>query len=238
MKKIIPIIGLIIVIVAVIGIVLFVRGRSEPGLGEQRGEVSTREAGLSDAGSEQDGYETSGMPESEATESPERNSASSETELGYKSALQSVAIQTFEETVEAPNFKLNNLEGGELSLADLEGKLVLLNFWASWCGPCNIEKPSMEKLYQELKEEGLVIVGVNLREDKSTAEDFVEKHDISFPILLDKTGEISGMYGVRSIPTSYLIGRNGKALGGVLGAREWDEDKMVSTLKKLLEAGV
>jgi peroxiredoxin len=168
----------------------------------------------------------------------QRQDSAQETDLDYKSALQSIAIQTFDEKVEAPDFKLSNLEGEDLSLADLEGNMVLLNFWASWCGPCNIEKPSMEKLYQTLKDEGLIIVGVNLREDTSTAENFVEKHDISFPILLYKTGEVSGKYGVRSIPTSYIIGRDGNAIGGVLGAREWDKEEMVSTLKKLLEAGV
>jgi peroxiredoxin len=92
----------------------------------------------------------------------------------------------------------------------------------------------MVNLYSELKNEGLTIVGINLQENASTAKSFMEKHDIPYPVLLDKSGNVAGKYGVRGIPTTYIIDRSGKALGGVSGALEWDSEQIVSLFKDML----
>jgi peroxiredoxin len=159
-------------------------------------------------------------------------------DIDYRAVLTSVQLQTFEDEVQAPDFSLASLSGDDRSLESFRGSLVMLNFWASWCGPCAKEKPSMVSMYSALKDKGLEIVSINLQEDKQTAQTFADEHEIPFTVLLDKQGEVGGMYGVRSIPTTYIIGRDGTVLGGAIGAREWDEDKMISAFTQLLDAGI
>jgi peroxiredoxin len=114
---------------------------------------------------------------------------------------------------EAPEFTLKNLEGEEVSLSDFKGQPVLVNFWATWCGPCRIEMPLMEDMYQQYKDEGFVILAVDVEESITAVRRFVDSMKLTFPILLDYKGEISnGPYQVRAFPTSYFIGRDGKVV--------------------------
>lgn len=110
---------------------------------------------------------------------------------------------------EAYDFTLNNLDGEPVTLSDLRGKKVMLNFWASWCGPCRIEIPHMIAVYDEYHEDGLEIVAVNLRETQETAEQAVEALKMPFTILLDEQGDIGRAYYVRGIPTSVFINEEG-----------------------------
>ncbi len=178
--------------------------------------------------------DTAGSAEAGAqqTETPVRK------DIDYRAVLTSVQLQTFEDEVQAPDFTLDSLSGQDRSLESFRGSLVMLNFWASWCGPCIKEKPSMASMYSELKEKGLEIIGINLQEERETAQTFADEHNIPFTVLLDIKGEVGGMYGVRSIPTTYIIGRDGTVLGGAIGAREWDDEKMISAFTQLLEAGI
>jgi thiol-disulfide isomerase/thioredoxin len=113
---------------------------------------------------------------------------------------------------------------------------VFLNFWATWCPPCRAEMPSMERLYQKLKGQGLVILAVDLQEDAKSVQKFVSQHKLTFPILLDSDGRIGGTYGARSIPTSYIVDRKGNVLGGTVGGREWDTPEMIAFFTRLLAA--
>jgi thiol-disulfide isomerase/thioredoxin len=107
----------------------------------------------------------------------------------------------------APNFRLADLAGGALTLSDLQGTYVLLNFWASWCGPCRGETPDLQRLYERLQPSGrLVVVGVNQQEDADTARSFVHEFGVTYPIVLDQTGEVSSTYRVgRGLPVSILL---------------------------------
>lgn len=111
--------------------------------------------------------------------------------------------------IEAYDFTLNNLDGEPVTLSDLRGKKVMLNFWASWCGPCRIEIPHMIEVYDEYHEDGLEIVAVNLREPPETVAEAVEALDMPFTILLDEKGEVGRAYYVRGIPTSVFINEEG-----------------------------
>jgi cytochrome c biogenesis protein CcmG, thiol:disulfide interchange protein DsbE len=118
---------------------------------------------------------------------------------------------------DAPDFTLPTLDGDSLSLADLRGRVVLLNFWATWCEPCKEETPALEAAYRQLKDEGLVIVGVDLfnteRSNQRGLEDvrrFVAQYDVTYPIVLDETGGASQSFGVAPIPTSIFVDRDGK----------------------------
>ena len=116
---------------------------------------------------------------------------------------------------------MKNLEGSEVSLRYFAGKVVFLNFWATWCGPCRIEMPSMEKLWQRFKEQAFVILAVDLREGKEEVSSFMKDYGLTFSVLLDSKGEVGSMYTVRAIPTTFLIDLEGMIVGGALGARDW-----------------
>jgi len=107
------------------------------------------------------------------------------------------------------DFTLEDLKGSKVTLSELKGKKVFLNFWATWCPPCKAEMPDIEKLYQETKDSDLVILAVNVGDDKKKVQDFIAKYNYNFNILLDTKGEVSQLYQVSGIPTSYFIDTNG-----------------------------
>lgn len=116
------------------------------------------------------------------------------------------------------DFTLEDLNGNEVKLSSLKGKKVFLNFWATWCPPCRAEMPDIEKLYQETKDSELVILAVNVGEDKKAAQDFMNSNNYNFTVLLDENGEVSRLYQVTGIPTSYFIDTEGFLGDGVSGA--------------------
>jgi thiol-disulfide isomerase/thioredoxin len=118
----------------------------------------------------------------------------------------------------APDFVLDTLDGGEARLSDFRGKIVLLNFWASWCGPCRIEFPDLIKVYERHKDSGFEIVAVNLGESRQVAGRFADQFKLPFPILLDSNAGVARQYSTYSIPTSYFLDRNGVIVGVRAGA--------------------
>jgi peroxiredoxin len=149
--------------------------------------------------------------------------------------MDALGIFRFDEKIKAPNFILKNLRGSEVELADLEGKIVFLNFWATWCPPCRTEMPSMQKLYDEFKDEDFVMLAIDLREKVKKVRSFKERLRLNFPILIDSDGVVSLTYGVRSIPATYLVDREGFLIGGALGARDWASEDSFGLFKKLLD---
>ena len=133
------------------------------------------------------------------------------------------------------DFELSNLDGFKEKLSDYEGQVVFLNFWATWCGPCRSEMPSMEVMYNELKDDGFVILAVDLGESRSTVQEFVDEYELTFPVVLDETNAVGGMYDARSIPTTYIVGRDGNIIGRSVGARSWDEDIYMNIFREILE---
>lgn len=110
----------------------------------------------------------------------------------------------------APDFTLKSNSGDNLKLSEHAGDVVMINFWATWCGPCRQEMPALEQLYQKYKDLGFVILGVNIDEDSGKTEDFLAKRPVSFPVLYDHTKQVSDLYKVVAMPTTYLIDRDGK----------------------------
>ena len=145
-----------------------------------------------------------------------------------------LGLQPPRERLEIVDFELQDLSGETRRLSDFKGKVVFLNFWATWCGPCRFEMPSMETLYRRFKGSGLEIVAVNLQEDRGSVQRFVDEQGLSFHVLLDTTGRIGATYGARSIPTTYIIDRDGFVRAGTVGAREWDTEEYVRFFEKLL----
>jgi thiol-disulfide isomerase/thioredoxin len=151
------------------------------------------------------------------------------------SLLQAVGLQIPKDGVQASDFTLDALQGGRVSLSSYRGKLVFLNFWATWCPPCRSEMPSMQALYEKLQARGFVIVAVDLAEGKQVVAEYIKSNKLTFPVLLDATGEVGGTYGAQSIPTTYIIDREGRVLGRGIGAQwKWDSPEMVALFEKLL----
>jgi len=147
-----------------------------------------------------------------------------------------IVIAPEAERLNAPDFMSENLTGGNTRLDDYKGKLILLNFWATWCMPCRVEMPGMEQLWQKYKDQGFVIVAIsNDDEDsRSRIKTFQKKLNLSFPILLDPESEVNDIYQVSSMPTSFLIDANGKIISRIVGTEEWSSPDAVQLVEGLL----
>ena len=126
--------------------------------------------------------------------------------LGFLISTHSSANET---APEAPNFTLKSNNGKNIKLSELRGQVVLINFWASWCGPCRQEMPELNKLYSKYKNLGFTILGVNVEEDATEALKIVKHDKIAFPILFDSENHVSELYEVSAMPTSVLVSRDG-----------------------------
>jgi peroxiredoxin len=140
-----------------------------------------------------------------------------------------------ERNVVAPDFILPGLNGTPVRLSDHRGNVVLLNFWATWCPPCRAEMPSIEKLYQLYRERGLTILAIsNDVSGRSVVEPFVRERGLTFPILLNPEGDVFAQYGVRGLPTSYVLDRRGRIVSGEVGARDWSAAAAREAVERLL----
>ena len=128
----------------------------------------------------------------------------------------------------APNFSLKNMNNKEVTLRELEGKKVFINFWASWCPPCKAEMPDIQKLYENHGED-IKIIAVNLEEEKTKVEKYLNNEELDFTVLLDKNNKVAGQYLVRAIPTSYFLNEKGIIIEKNLGVLSYE--KMKENLK-------
>jgi len=157
--------------------------------------------------------------------------------LGHEDSFAKMGVVSPRNEKIAPNFILESVTGEKISLKDFKGKAVLLNFWATWCQPCKKELPSMQRIYEELSSEGVEVVAISIdRNKKERVEKYINNYNLSFPILLDPNQKVRKDYFILGLPTSYLIGSDGKLKGFISGAREWDSNdskEMFSTLIQL-----
>jgi peroxiredoxin len=131
---------------------------------------------------------------------------------------------------EAPDFTLTDLDGHPFHLKSQRGKAVLMEFWASWCGPCRLEMPIVEKLHRRFQHKGLTVVGIN-DENPEVAQEFLQDKEFTFPMLFDKDGEVADSYEVDAIPTLVLVDREGKIVHREVGLGS--ERQLLESLKKI-----
>ena len=134
----------------------------------------------------------------------------------------------------APDFNLMGMDGETHTLEDLKGKFVLVNFWATWCNPCKVEMPLLEKLHQTLKSEKFTVLGLHVGPGPENIEEFKKLMPISFPIYVDMDLEVN--WGVPGLPTTFLMDPEGKLIYRAVGKREFASDEMVNFLKNQIES--
>lgn len=137
----------------------------------------------------------------------------------------------------APDFTLDTLDGPQLTLAGLRGHPVLLNLWASWCLPCRIEMPAIQRVYERHRDDGLVVVGLNVtsQDSQAAAQAFVQQFGITFPIALDRDGTASDRYELMGLPSTYFIDREGIIRDVIIGG-PMSEAVMLANVEDLLRA--
>lgn len=130
------------------------------------------------------------------------------------------------ERPKAPEFELERLDGdGELRLSSLQGKVVVVNTWASWCIPCKEEAPYLEQLWRDNRDRGVVVVGLNAKDLSSDARRFVSRFDLTFPVVRDGSGDTIRKWGVTGFPETFVLDREGRVVEAFVGAVNSDEDK-------------
>jgi thiol-disulfide isomerase/thioredoxin len=130
---------------------------------------------------------------------------------------------------------LKDMNGNNISLSDFKGKIVFLNFWTTWCPTCRIEMPSMEKLQQKFKNKDFAMVTINLQESASQVKAFFEEFKLTFTALLDSNGEVGASFGIRAIPTTYILDKTGRIIGLANGPREWDSKEAIALFENLID---
>ncbi len=148
-------------------------------------------------------------------------------------------MQAIRDLPPAPALELPDDEGRKTwRLADLRGKVVLVNFWATWCPPCRKELPSMERLWRQFGSQGLVVLGVNVGESSDVVYAFNQglETPLSFPLLLDETTAAAKSWPVKGLPTTFLVDRQGRLAFGAIGGREFDGPAIVAQVRELLAA--
>jgi cytochrome c biogenesis protein CcmG/thiol:disulfide interchange protein DsbE len=133
----------------------------------------------------------------------------------------------------APDFSLTTFKGATISLEDMRGKPIVINFWASWCPPCRIEAPLLERTWRAYKNRGLIFLGVNIQDRKEDALNYMREFDITYPNGPDPTGEITIDYGVSGLPVTFFISRKGEVVRRWVGAIE--TSVLISSIEEIMQ---
>ena len=133
-----------------------------------------------------------------------------------------------------PPFTGHSLTGRKISLPDFQGRVVLVNFWASWCAACRPEMLMFEQLHRDFAAQGLTVLGINVLEGKQIIRQYAKDLDLTFPLLADPKGEITRSFGVIGLPTTFLVGRDGRPVALAVGAREWRSAEARAIIQALL----
>ena len=138
----------------------------------------------------------------------------------------------------APDFELSDLEGRPVALAALRGKVLFVNFWATWCAPCRDEAPSLQKLYARLQPRGFEVLAVSIdaSSEEGAVRDFVREFSLGFPILADPKQRAYRSFGATGVPETYLIDADGRLAEKFIGPRDWSQPRYARAIERLLDA--
>lgn len=145
-------------------------------------------------------------------------------------------IRAAETSVPAPELVLQDLAGKQQRLSEQRGKIVAVNFWATWCPPCRKELPSMQNTYDAFSKDGFEILAVNVGEDWETVAPFLENFDVTFPVLFDQDSTAIGQWKVLGLPTTFLVDADGKITHRINGGRDWDDPGFRKELEAIIRS--
>jgi len=146
----------------------------------------------------------------------------------------STHVNALEIGQQAPDFTLKNLQGTNLNLTEQRGNIIVINFWASWCGPCRKEMPVLQKFHDKYSDLGVFVWGVNVEQENQAGRDFLAGLNLTFPIFFDETNKISATYQVEAMPTTVIVDRNGVVRYVFRGYKAGYEKKYAKAIKKLI----
>jgi peroxiredoxin len=157
-------------------------------------------------------------------------------EGGEDDLFSKIRINPIKGNKKSPDFSLTDLNGKGVEIKQFKGKVIFLNFWATWCGPCKEEMPGLEVLHQQFREKNFVLLTISVDyEGIKPVQEFINKHRYTFPVLLDPKGETLDLFEVKGIPTTFLIDKKGKMVGKAIGPRDWKSAEIVSLISLLIE---
>lgn len=145
-----------------------------------------------------------------------------------------MGVELFPNSTSPVEVLLEDVNGIEIDISDFRGKIVFLNFWATWCPSCVTEMPSMEKLHRKLKEKNFAMVAVSVQDSAVEVRRFFKQNQLTYTALLDSIGKTVPGFGIRAIPTTLLLDKSGRIFGRIMGPREWDSRESVAMFKQLL----
>jgi peroxiredoxin len=134
---------------------------------------------------------------------------------------------------DAPEFNLEDQDGNFLKMSDYKGKVVIVNFWATWCPPCRKEMPSMQRAWEVLQKEDIVMLAINVGEDSDQIFSFTAEYPVEFPLIMDKDSSVVRQWKVRGLPTTYIVNPAGQIVYQAIGDREWDSEEIMNQIRKL-----
>lgn len=135
----------------------------------------------------------------------------------------------------APDFFLTDLDGNQHRLSDYRGQVIIINFWATWCPPCREEMPSMQRAWEQLEKEGILMFGIDVGEDEDTIFLFTANYPVEFPLLMDRDARATNQWPVRGLPTTFVVGPKGRISYRAIGGREWDDPALLTLIRALKE---
>jgi thiol-disulfide isomerase/thioredoxin len=134
---------------------------------------------------------------------------------------------------QAPDFVLSDMDGREYRLRAFRGKVLIVNFWATWCPPCRAEMPSMQRAWEQLKREGILLLAINVGEDRDAVFRFGADYPVDFPLLLDSDAKVAEAWPMQGLPTTFVVDPQGRLVYRAIGAREWDDPQLLSPVRAL-----
>ena len=161
--------------------------------------------------------------------------AASADQPALASLLKTLDLRGYTSRTVPPQFSGSTLEARQLSMTEYRGTVIVLTFWASWCLECRVDMPALERLQREFSSRGFTIIGVNARENKEAVRRYAKELGLTFPLVLDPDGTINGLYGVIGLPTTFVVGRDGRAVAFAVGPRQWESAPARALIAALLD---
>ncbi|HXK55755.1 MAG TPA: redoxin domain-containing protein [Gammaproteobacteria bacterium] len=142
-------------------------------------------------------------------------------------------LTTVPDRMPAPDFVLTDMDGNKHRLSNYLGQVVIINFWATWCPPCRAEMPSMQRAWEQLEKEGIMMLGIDVGEDEETIFQFSAYYPVAFPLLMDRDSGVINQWPVRGLPTTFVVDPGGRIVYRAIGGREWDDPELLALVRAL-----